>query len=227
MNPKLIQDPRFKVYICDSSRQQNPDLSCWEAMHECVNGGDVDITPKDPVDAVIRHALKFGHWEVLHHASIKLKFEGFPHSTAMQFRTHQDAHTLVQSLRYSNERYTLCADGKVDPDELFYFPPNNDKREQALAYGRSRRSCVDYAKAIERGEKKEDARNNLTCNYRQGFTISATFCDWFHIFDRRLLADAQLEAQTAAWMALYQLIGYSRFFEYYRQTRAGKNMLAP
>lgn len=224
---KLISDPRFKVYICDSSRQRDPDMSCWEAMHECVNGGDADIKPKNTVQAVINHALKFGHWEVLHHASIKLKFEGFPHDTAMQFRTHQDAHTLVQSLRYSNERYTLCADGDVDPQELFYFPPNSDKRQEGLDYGRARRSCRDYAAAIERGDKKEDARRNLIAGYRQGFTISATFCDWFHVFDRRLLADTQLEARTAAWMALDQLRGYSGFFEWYRDTRAGRNMLSP
>lgn len=229
MPKQLISDPRFKVTICDSSRMQDPDMSCWEAMHECVDGGDVDIKPKDPVAAVIKHALSGGknHFEVLHHASIKLKFEGFPHDTAMQFRTHQDAHCLVQSLRYSNERYTLCANGDVDPQELFYFPPHTDKRQERLDYGRARRSCRDYANAIADGAKKEDARRNLIAGYRQGFTISATFCNWMHIFDRRLLADTQLEAQTAAWMALDQLRGYSGFFEWYRSSRAGKNLLAP
>lgn len=225
---KLIKDPYFSVAIDNNSRQQNPDLAIWNAMHTCVDGGSSDVsTCLDPVDAVIRHALKFGHWDVLHHASIKVDFKGFPHDTAMQMRTHRQISCLVQSLRYSDERFSLCADGDVDPQELFYFPPNNDKRAESLDYGKARRSCLDYVKAIERGAKKEDARRYLTAGYRQNFTISATFCQWFHVFDRRLLADTQLEAQTACWMALDCLRSYSQLFEYYRSTRASKNMLAP
>lgn len=225
---KLISDPRFKVTIDENSKQKNPSKSCWNAMHRCKDGGANKITTSlDPVQSVITHALKFGHWDVLHHASIKLDFDGFPHDTAMQFRTHRSAHVLVQSLRYSDEQYSACANGDVDPQELFYFPPHIDKRKEGLNYGRARRSCRDYATAIEGGAKKEDARRNLIAGYRQGFTISATFCTWMHIFDRRLLADTQLEAQTAAWMALDQLRGYSGFFEWYAGARAGKNLLAP
>jgi flavin-dependent thymidylate synthase len=225
---KLISDPRFKVSIDENSKQVNPDMAIWNAMHRCVDGGANKITTSlDPVQSVINHALKFGHWDVLHHASIKLDFDGFPHSTAMQFRTHRQMSVLVQSLRYSEEQFSACADGDVDPMDIFYFRPMTDKRKEALAYGRARRSCVDYTKAIKNGEDKETARDNLLCNYRQGFTMSGTFCQWMHVLDRRLLGDSQLEAQTAAWMALDQLRGYSKFFEYYRDTRAGKNLLAP
>lgn len=228
MTPKLIQDPRFKVSIDENSKQVNPDLCIWSAMHTCVDGGSSLITTSlDPVQSVIKHAIKFGHWSVLEHASIKLDFKGFPHDTAMQFRTHQQMNTLVQSLRYSDEQFTLCADGEVEPQELFYFPPHTDKRQEGIDYGHCRKSCMNYSKAIERGEKKESARRFLTANYRQSFTISGTFRQWMHMFDQRLLADTQIEAQTAAWMALDQLRGYSGFFEYYRQTRATKNMLSP
>lgn len=228
MASKLISDPRFKVSIDPNSKQVNPDLAVWNAMHRCVDGGANKIaTCKDPVQAVINHALKFGHWDVLHHASIKLDFDGFPHSTAMQFRTHRQMSVLVQSLRYADEQFTGCADGDVDPMDIFYFRSIADKRKEALNYGRARRSCRDYAKAIEDGEDKETARDNLLCNYRQGFTMSGTFCQWMHVLDRRLLADTQLEARTAATMALDQLRGYSGFFEWYAGTRAGKNMLAP
>lgn len=225
---KLIQDPYFKVSIDPNSKQANPDLAVWNAMHRCVDGGDNAIkTSLSPVLSVIKNALKFGHWDVLHHASIKLDFDGFPHSTAMQFRTHRQMSVLVQSLRYAEERFTLCADGDVDPIELFYFREFTDKRKEQQAYDRARKSCINYASAIEDGQEKETARDNLLCNYRQGFTMSGTFCQWMHVLDRRLLADTQLEAQTAAWMALDQLRGYSEFFEWYRNTRAGKNMLSP
>ena len=226
---KLIKDPYFSVAIDNNSRQVNPDLAIWNAMHICVDGGsDGNVTTAlDPVQAVIKHALTPMHWDVLHHASVKVDFTGFPHDTAMQMRTHTDAHVLVQSMRYSDERYTLCSDGHVDPQELFYFPHNNDSRQLSLDYGKARRSCRDYANAIERGAKKETARRYLLAGYRQNFTVSATFCNWMHIFDRRLLADSQGEVQTANWMALNCLRSYSQFFEYYRTTRASRNMLAP
>lgn len=231
MSSKLISDPRFKVSIDENSKQKDPSKSIWNAMHRCVSPDTEHQTTFnhgfDPVQAVINHALKFGHWDVLHHASIKLDFDGFPHSTAMQFRTHRQLSVLIQSLRYSDEQFTACADGDVDPIDIFYFRPQSDKRKEALNYGRARRSCRDYAKAIENGEDKETARDNLLCNYRQGFTMSGTFCQWMHVLDRRLLADTQLEARTAATMALDQLRGYSGFFEWYAGVRAGKNMLAP
>jgi flavin-dependent thymidylate synthase len=221
---KLINDPRFKVSIDFNSRQVNPDMAVWAAMHTCVDGGGSSIsTCLDPVDAVIRHALKFGHWSVLEHASVKLDFHGFPHDTAMQFRTHQRMATLVQSLRYSDELYTDCAKGLIDPDELFYLGVDTNRTEYELA----RESCRNYAEAIARGEKKESARRYLLAGYRQSFTMSGTFRQWMHVFDQRLLADTQIEAQTAAWLALDQLRGYSKFFEWYRSERAGRNMLSP
>jgi flavin-dependent thymidylate synthase len=231
MAVKLIIDPLFKVSIDPNSRQQDPSMSIWNAMHRCVSPRTELVTTFkhgfDPVRSVIDNALKFGHWDVLHHASIKLNFDGFPHSTAMQFRTHRQMSVLVQSLRYSDEQFSACADGDVDPMDIFYFRPIADKRKEVLNYGRARRSCRDYANAIENGEDKETARDNLLCNYRQGFTMSGTFCQWMHVLDRRLLADTQLESRTAATMALDQLRGYSGFFEWYASSRAGKNLLSP
>jgi flavin-dependent thymidylate synthase len=223
--PRLISDPYFKVEIDANSRQQDPSMSIWNAMHTCVSPETELVTTFahgfDPVQSVIKHALNFGHWSVLEHASIKLNFFGFPHDCVMQMRTHQKMNTLVQSLRYSDERFSMCADGEI------YFPPYTDKRQEGIDYGHCRKACMNYAKAIENGAKKEDARRFLTANYRQSFTMSGTFRQWMHMLDQRLLADTQLEAQTAAWMALDQLRGYSGFFEWYRSERAGKNRLSP
>lgn len=219
---KLINDPFFNVTIDENSKQVSPEKSIWAAMHTCVDGGSSNITaPENAADAIIRHALKFGHWSVLEHASIKLDFHGFPHDTAMQFRTHQGVNTLCQSLRYSDERYTSCANGNIDPSELFYFGDN------LTASDKAKQSCQDYAEAITKGEKKESARRFLLAGYRQSFTISGTFRRWMHVLDQRLLADTQIEAQTAAWMALDLLCEYSPLFVWYRDTRAGKNLLAP
>lgn len=223
---KLVADPRFKVSIDENSKQKDASRSIWAAMHTCVNGGGGSIaTCLDPVDAVIRHALKFGHWSVLEHASVKLDFHGFPHDTAMQFRTHQRMATLSQSLRYSDELFSDCAVGKIEPDELFYF----DSKGELLIHDRNEavRSCQNYVIAIANGAKKESARRRLVCGYRQSFTMSGTFRQWMHMLDQRLLADTQIEAQAAAHLALECLCQYSGFFVWYRSERARKNMLAP
>jgi thymidylate synthase ThyX len=50
----------------------------------------------------------------------------------------------------------------------------------------------------------------------------------FHWLDQRTLADSQVEAQTLAWMALDELEKWEpTLFGWYRQNRAGKNLLAP
>lgn len=194
-------------------------------MHTCVSPETKLATEFhvdfDPVQSVVKHALKFGHWSVLEHASIKLDFWGFPHDCAMQMRTHQRMATLVQSLRYSDELFTKCANGLIEPRELFYLDADDADYELA------RMSCVSYASAIERGKKKEAARRYLLAGYRQSFTMSGTFRQWMHVFDQRLLADTQVEAQAAAWMALDRLCEYSEFFVWYKDTRAGRNLLAP
>lgn len=226
MVSKLIVDPRFKVSIDENSKQKDPAMAIWAAAHTCVDGGGSTTTyPADAVQSVINNCLKFGHWSVLEHASIKLNFLGFPHDCSMQFRTHQKMATLVQSLRYSDELFTKCAGGEIDVDELFYFDSSGEQlkadRESAA------RSCRDYADAIASGAKKESARRRLVCGYRQSFTMSGTFRQWLHVFDQRLLADTQVEAQTAARMALEELKKYSEFFVWYEIHRAGRNKLSP
>jgi thymidylate synthase ThyX len=88
-------------------------------------------------------------------------------------------------------------------------------------------TCLAYREAIVKGEDKESARDLLASGYRQGFSVSGNFKEWMHLLDRRLLADTQLESRIAAQMALDLLCEYSRFFVWYKDTRAGKNKLAP
>jgi flavin-dependent thymidylate synthase len=227
----LPTDSLFSVSIDPNSKQLNPALSIWNAAHKCVepNPGRIKSFKEgfDPVQSVIDNCLKFGHWDVLHHASIKVDFDNFPHDTAMQYRTHRQPSCLVQSLRYSDEHYSSCARGEIEPEQLFYFPSTASNHKQIANRAKARRSCEDYLNAINEGEDKESARRYLLAGYRQHFTISATFAQWFHILDRRLLADAQKEAQVAGWMALEELKEYSEFFVWYEQVRAGKNRLAP
>jgi flavin-dependent thymidylate synthase len=221
----IINDPFFQVHIDENSKQKNPDMAIWSAMRTCMDGGSKTLTTSNPVQAVINNGLKFGHWSILEHASVKLNFAGFPHDTVMQFRTHQKMATLVQSLRYSDELYSKCATGYIDPNQLFYFDSTG---EQLIADRESTaRSCRDYTDAIANGAKKESARRRLSAGYRQSFTMSGTFRQWMHVLDQRLLADTQVEAQTAAWMALDRLCEYSEFFVWYRKERAGKNRLSP
>lgn len=222
-------DPLFRVEIDWDATSPKPAKAIWRAMHTCKSATFSldDQPPLDAAGSVIRNALAFKHWSVLAHAFVKVDFGGFPHDTAMQFRTHQDMGGLTQSLRYCDDKFTDCANGKVPPNQLFYFASVSPYERQFVEQS-ARRSCSDFAMAIARGHKQENARRLLLAGYRQNFVMSGTVQAWFHVLDQRTLSDAQNEAKIAADMALNELEQWCPgLFHWYRFNRYGKNMLAP
>jgi flavin-dependent thymidylate synthase len=251
---KLINDPYFKVTIDLNASSPNPAAGIWAAQHTCVSDefAPNSTIPANPASAIIKHQFKPRHWSVLKFAFVKLDFAGFPHDTVMQMIRHQDSkHTvddgiddedigiLVQSMRYTGELYRKCGSGDYSTEKLFYVMPvgayptrsgtwtmTNDDRLEYLAD--CQRSAVAYSKKIAKGHPEENARRSLAVGYRQNFTIAGTVKSVFHWLDQRTLSDSQIEAQTLAWMALDQLEQWEPgLFKWYRENRAGKNLLSP
>lgn len=247
MQSKQILDSRFRVSIDLNASSPKPSHSIWAAQNTCVTEGfapDNNI-PVDPASAIIKHQFKPKHWSVLKFAFVKLDFAGFPHPIVMQMVRHHDSEVsvdtgfnvspLVQSMRYTGQRMV----SGTDIEDLFYVQPEgryasrdgyyNFSREQRAKYLAQYESGVEaYRNALSQGQPEETARGLLPCNFRQNFTMAGTLQSVFHWLDQRTLADTQLECQTLAWMALDELeLWEPGLFSWYREYRAGRNMLAP
>jgi thymidylate synthase (FAD) len=242
---QIIKDEHFKVTLNTHASSVLPHTAVWDFQHVTVAEELPGVAPPYPGEAVIKHQLGVKHFSVLEGAYALLFFEGFPHSTAMQWVRHQDMALLVQSGRYTGKRFCEIAEFRfIDAisflNKYFYFRPMGEYRDRqgkSYLYGNDEvledlhdcyMSCVKYARRIKAGWAEEHARDALPQNFRQNFAIGGTIRGWMHVLDQRTLADSQAEAQTAAWMALDELKGWSpTFFQWYEQNRAGKNLLAP
>jgi thymidylate synthase (FAD) len=238
----LINDPFFKVVIDLNGSSPAPAKAIWTAQHVCVTDhfAPDDPIPSEPAQAIIDNQLKPKHWSVLKFAFVVLHFKGFPHDTVMQLVRHQDSAPLVQSFRYTGaDRMNRCGQGLIDPYEMFYVPPvgKHSSRSGISEFTLEKQnrylqtylySAQRYAEALADGDDEETARGLLASRYRQNFTMAGTIEAVFHWLDQRTLADSQVEAQTLAWMALDELEKWEpTLFGWYRENRAGKNLLAP
>jgi flavin-dependent thymidylate synthase len=238
---QIIKDQYFRVHIDIAGSSPAPEEAIWRAQHTCVAEGFAPSTPipKDPGLAIIKNELVKGHWSVLKFASVVLHFNGFPHDAVMQMVRHQGSSPLVQSMRYTGDRFSDCGNGKVLAEDLFYSQPpgiyasrngtytitESDWREDMAEY---QLSAAAYSRAIAKGRPEESARRLLAAGYRQNFCMAGTIRDVFHWLDQRTLTDSQIECQTLAWMALDVLeVWCPVLFGWYRENRAGKNKLAP
>lgn len=239
---QLIKDPHFKVLLDETASSTCPSIATWNFQHVTVTEDFIDNwhIPADPAGAVIRHQLGVKHFSVLEAAYAVLYFEGFPHSTVMQWVRHQGMKPLVQSGRYTGQRFCKVARNELQVEEVFYFRPlgiYNDRQGSRYQYlsedleqdkSDCYAACVKYEERIANSYSEEHARDVIPQNFRQNFTMAGTIRGWMHVLDQRTLADSQLEAQTAAWMALNVLKGWEpTLFDWYLEKRAGKNLLAP
>ena len=238
---ELIKDPHFAVEICPYGSSANPEAAIWQAQHLCVSENARDSKPpKDAGAAVIRHQLKVEHWSVLDFASVTLRCFGFPHNVVSQITRHSNSHFLVQSGRYTGERFTSGYVSNEDLEKLAYLRPVStyyDRKTGKFEYTQvdrsvdleyMRKAINSYSCAIRIGMPHEQARSLLPYDFRQDFTISGTIKATFHWLDQRTKADSQLEIRTLAHMALEELKEWSpTLFHYYEEHRSGKARLAP
>lgn len=223
----IIEDKYFNVQLCGYGSSPDPVRAIWWHQHSTVSESIDWLLDREPsrdgmLNAILEQ-MHQRHWHVLDGAFAKISFEGFNHAAAMQWRTHQDAGTLVQSLRYTGKRFLEKELTDEEIQKFFYC--RTGSKEEIEDY---RHSVLAYKKAVESGQKMEVARDKLSTGYRQGWSVGCNVTAWLHILDQRLLMDAQDEARCAAEMALIKLEQWSpEIFGWYRINRAGKNLLAP
>lgn len=243
-------DPHFMVIRDINGCSPSPALSIWDAQHTCVKE-EIGL-PKEMTDerkaaiAIIENQLKVEHWSVLRFAFVKFKIIGFPHDTIMQMCRHQDSAHLVQSGRYTCDRFIKVADAEIFPnlaeivEEVFYFLPTGTKHSRDGKSGEytddMRHSdivdavfaCRKYKRAIESGICKEDARRKLPMGIRQDYALACDLEALFHWWDQRTKKDAQDVVRILADMTILACKDWiPEFVEFYVQTRYSKARLAP
>jgi thymidylate synthase (FAD) len=243
----------FKVELIEGASSPCIPTAIWVSQHICVTDSpalDLDLlkipAPEKAEAAIIKHELgesgKRGHYSVLRFAFASMLCSGFPHSTVMQLRTHYSSgiSMLVSSLRYTGDRFSQCAEGKIKAEELFYFrPPGEytDRHGQKYLYTKDERSkdsviswqsCVRYNDKIKSGCPPEQARGVLCHDIIQPFVIAGDLRSWLHLLDNRSKKDAQLECQLFSDLAIEELSSQAPgIMQWYRENRYSKAILAP
>ena len=243
----MIQDPYFKVVLDKNASSPNPELAIWNAQHICVAEKDAykDKPVNDPGKIVTKYQLEGnkGHYSVLAFAFAKIDCYGFSHDCIVQARTHHtsgtDVRFLVQSFRYTSQKFIDVADGKLKPEEVFYWRPegkylsrdgtyNNTNLISKTYYGQCLESCKTYAHLVDKGVPYEQARNVLPQGVRQDFTVAATLKGFWHLLDQRTKKDSQLEIQALASMIQLELEEWCpTLSKWYKEHRYQKALLAP
>jgi len=240
-----IQDPYFRVEIDYNASSRAPGAGIWHGQHTCVAEGFSldDPLPKDPEGAIIRHALKSkhsAHYSVLRFGYLVLHCGGFPHSVMCQLTRHQDSAHLVQSGRYTGKRFLKIVSGDASIESGFYFRPlghYQDRQGRHYEYtpeeyeedlADSLASAERYVQRLNKGWAEEHARESLRYNFRQNFAIAGDIQSVFHWLDQRSKADAQLEIQALAAMAMDRVIEFiPSIGAWYKKERYGRASLAP
>lgn len=241
----LIQDPYFRCEIDRDASSPAPQVSIWRGQHQCVIEGfsDDEEAPSSfrAGEVIIKHQLQGdrGHYSVLRMAYLKLNFAGFPHNVVAQITRHQDSAFLVQSNRYTGDRFIKVARGELQPEEVFYWRPVGKHFSREGFYERTeemnlkrKKHCLEccqmYAEEIAAGVSYEDARGLIPYDFRQNFTMAGDLQAVFHWVDQRSKADSQLEVQTLTAMAFTQIKEWvPELASWYEQNRYGKARLAP
>lgn len=242
----------FKLEIVEDAT--SPDLAggIWKAQHVCVEespdwlDSKMNLRGEKAERAIIRHELgesgKRGHYSVLRFGFVSMMCVGFPHSTAMQLRTHYSSglSMLVTSLRYTGDRFMHCVDGLIRTEDVFYLRPVGqyfDREGSKYEYTEERRkadlvftkqSCELYTQKVLQDCPKEMARSILCHDIRQPFIIAGDLRSWFHMLDNRTKKNAQLECQIFSQMAIEELrTKIPILMDWYESNRKEKAILAP
>jgi thymidylate synthase ThyX len=146
----------------------------------------------------------------------------------------------VQSGRYSGQRIVKVAKNEKPIDEVFFFRPagiyqDRGKRHawtqadiqeaEINAYGQ----CVKYAHKVEQGMPYEMARDlYISYGVRQNFVMSCNLRTAFHLLDMRNKGDAEIEIQWAMHLFMDRIKEWVPLItEFYEESRARKNLIAP
>ncbi len=151
----------------------------------------------DSEKRLIRHLIRLGHLSVLEHASATFRVRGISRACTHQLVRHRLASFTQESQRYVNEKEF----DYVIPDAI-----RENKEAFALFRDEMRHIADIYAKFIDMGIRKEDARFVLPNATTSEIVISANFREWLHIIGLRVSNEAQWEIRELSilfWKGLY------------------------
>ncbi|BEV35618.1 FAD-dependent thymidylate synthase [Synechococcus sp. M16CYN] len=238
---------RFRVDLIAAT--PNPQQCTYAAMHQDYSESFVARERSNWPDE--EHAGEIcvkrllsggrGHYGPLEHAQIILNVGWFPHSVVQQARTHRVGVSFdVQSMRYTGERICRAADGKIDPEEVFYLRPLGDYRDRygkryaytseqrSLDLDHCRLSAQRYRDLLRSGFSEEHARGTLPFDYRQHFVVSFSLRAFFHFVDLRSKLDAQLEIRQLCDLMWPHIENWApQFAQWYKESRMYRAQLAP
>lgn len=241
-----FEAPRFgfEVHVDHNGSSLNAVRSIWTGQHQCVIEGfsPEDRCPSDPDDVIIKHQLSSsrGHFSVLDQAFVVMAVKGAPHESVAQLTRHHQMKYLVQSGRYTGQRFIKVAKGELSIEECFYHDPVGEYQDRLgnkfevteadiqRYYKHCLLSCQKYFDLISMGYSYETARSYIPYGFRQNFQMAGTLRAWWHMLDQRTKADVQLSTRVLAIMfheALKQDVGELQ--QWYGDNRLGKARLAP
>lgn len=231
------------------SATSNPQTIVYAALHQDYSGDYIwDSRDKWPSEQecgeiAVKRLLAGdrGHWGPFEHPQIVLACGYVNHGTVQQLTRHRVGVSFdVQSFRYTGSQVIEVAEGKRDPEELFYLRPAGeyfDRQGKRYEYTAEERdddldTCIQasetYALRVSYGMSEEHARDLLPFCYRQHFVLSCNARALCHLLDMRWKKDAQQEIQWFSGLL------FERFNEwmpeiaaYYKQHRSGRARLAP
>jgi thymidylate synthase (FAD) len=243
---ELIKDKYFRVELDLDASSPNPEKAIWKGQHTCVSESyvfDAKVPDNDRCsEIIIKHQLSGdkGHYSVLRKAFVSLSVAGFPHSVVSQITRHQDSSFLVQSGRYTGDRFLKVANDELMVEEVFYFRPigiYKDRKGNKFEYTKYDRiddisicyqACNRYRQRVNDGCPYEMTRDLIPYNFRQNFEISGDLQAVWHWLDQRSKADSQIEIQSFTAMASDKLMEWCpSLMQWYKDNRYGKARLAP
>ena len=129
--------------------------------------------------------LKFlfvcGHWSVFEFIDFTFLID-CPIFVARQLMRYRHASYIERSLRYTRAKYeeTECAPDSID----------------ALYETAQKRAFETYQDLLDKGERQELARAVLPLGTQTQFLMKVNLRELFHIFDERLMLEAQRETRS-------------------------------
>jgi len=191
-------EAKLKVEIL--AHTPEPERTVATAGHMCYAGVSVEEL-KEKIDDkkvknLLNHLIESGHLSVLEHASFTFAIEGVSRALTHQLVRHRIASYSQQSQRYVNEK-----------EMAFVVPPtvkeNKKTEKKFLEFMENSREL--YAKLIEEGIPKEDARFILPNATETRIIVTMNARSLYNFFERRLCTRAQWEIRNLANEMLKQL----------------------
>ena len=203
----------------------------YTAMRCCYYAGtpnemfqNCESIPEEKKIDLINKVIKSHHWSTIEHVSLTFAISGIDRNCSHQLVRKRIASYSQQSLRYTNitkdcdlkELYIIKAGNK--PDEYGiqiaskYFTDVN--KDNYLIYIDS---LINYIEAINRGIKKENARNMLCSNTRTNLVMTLNLRSFLDLLGHRCCTRAQLPIRVLAnkMAEVVRATGEFKFIERY------------